>query len=45
MMLKVVQYAYTQSVFSDRKIDVDPVFRLLKIIKKIIKKTISILFQ
>ena len=45
MMLKVVQYAYTQSVFSDRKIDVDPVFRLLKIIKKIITKTISILFQ
>ena len=32
MMLKVVQYAYTQSVFSGRKIDVEPVFGFMKTI-------------
>ncbi|EHM71797.1 transposase [Staphylococcus epidermidis] len=32
MMLKVVQYTYTQSVFSGRKIDVEPVFGFMKTI-------------
>ena len=32
MMLKVLLYAYTQSVFSVRKIDVEPVFGFMKAI-------------